>query len=150
MSDVLTPIQRHRCMSRIRSKATKPEMAVRRWLWAHGYRYRLNVKSVPGKPDIVMRRYRTAIFVNGCFWHGHEGCSKFVMPKSNTAFWEAKIARNRERDRQNYDILLQNGWQVIVLWECQLIKDKIKITMQQVAVALNKNLLNVITIKNVL
>ena len=150
MSDVLTPTQRHRCMSRIRSKATKPEMLVRRWLWAHGYRYRLNVKSVPGKPDIVMRRYRTAIFVNGCFWHGHEGCSKFVMPKSNTAFWEAKIARNRKRDRQNYDILLQNGWQVIVLWECQLIKDKIEIIMQQVAVALNKNLLNIITIKNVL
>ena len=93
MPDILTPQQRHRCMSRIRSKATKPEMAVRRWLWAHGYRYRLNVKSVPGKPDIVMRRYRTAIFVNGCFWHGHEGCSKFVMPKSNTAFWQAKITR---------------------------------------------------------
>ena len=150
MSYVLTLIQRHRCMSRIRSKATKPERAVRRWLWAHGYRCRLNVKSVPGKPDIVMRRFRTAIFVNGCFWHGHEGCSKFVMPKSNTAFWEAKIARNRKRDRQNYDILLQNGWQVIVLWECQLIKDKIEIIMQQVAVALNKNLLNIITIKNVL
>ena len=143
MSDVLTPTQRHRCMSRIRSKATKPEMVVRRWLWAHGYRYRLNVKSVPGKPDIVMRRYRTAIFINGCFWHGHEGCSKFVMPKSNTTFWEAKIARNRERDRQNYDILLQNGWQVIVLWECQLSKDKIENTMQQVAVALNRNLLQI-------
>ena len=143
MSDVLTPTQRHRCMSRIRSKATKPEMAVRRWLWTHGYRYRLNVKSVPGKPDIVMRRYRTAIFVNGCFWHGHEECSKFVMPKSNTAFWEAKIARNRERDRLNYDILLQNGWQVIVLWECQLSKDKIENTMQQVAVALNRNLLQI-------
>ena len=72
MPDVLTPQQRHRCMSHIRSKATKPEMLVRRWLWAHGYRYRLNVKSVPGKPDIVMRKYRTAIFVNGCFWHGHQ------------------------------------------------------------------------------
>ena len=144
MSDVLTPTQRHRCMSRIRCKATKPEMAVRRWLWTHGYRYRLNVKSVPGKPDIVMRRYRTAIFVNGCFWHGHEGCSKFVMPKSNTAFWEAKIARNRERDRLNYDILLQNGWQVIVLWECQLSKDKIEEAMQLVAVALNSNLLSIL------
>lgn len=82
MPDVLTPAQRHRCMSHIRSKATKPEILVRKWLWAHGYRYRLNVKSVPDKPDIVMRRYRTAIFVNGCFWHGHEGCSLFVMPKS--------------------------------------------------------------------
>ena len=144
MSDVLTPTQRHRCMSRIRNKATKPEMAVRRWLWAHGYRYRLNVKSVPGKPDIVMRRYRTAIFVNGCFWHGHEGCIKFVMPKSNTAFWQTKIDRNRERDRQNYDILLQNGWQVIVIWECQLQPKQLETTMQQVTVALNKNLLTII------
>ena len=144
MPDVLTPTQRHRCMSRIRSKATKPEMAVRRWLWAHGYRYRLNVKSVPGKPDIVMRRYRTAIFVNGCFWHGHEGCGKFVMPKSNTAFWQTKITRNRERDRQNYEVLIQNGWQVIVLWECQLSKDKLETTMQQVAVAMNENYLRII------
>ena len=143
MSDVLTPTQRHRCMSRIRSKATKPEMAVRRWLWAHGYRYRLNVKSVPGKPDIVMRRYRTAIFVNGCFWHGHEGCSKFVMPKSNTAFWQTKIARNRERDRQNYEVLLQNGWQVIVLWECQLQPKQLEHTMQQTALALNQNFLTI-------
>ena len=144
MSDVLTPPQRHRCMSRIRSKATKPEMAVRRWLWAHGYRYRLNVKSVPGKPDIVMRRYRTAIFVNGCFWHGHEGCSKFVMPKSNTAFWQTKIERNRTRDTRIYEMLLQNGWQVIVIWECQLQPKQLETTMQQVTVALNKNLLTII------
>ena len=143
MPDVLTPAQRHRCMSRIHSKATKPEMAVRRWLWAHGYRYRLNVKSVPGKPDIVMRRYRTAIFVNGCFWHGHEGCSKFVMPKSNTDFWQAKIERNRTRDTRNYEELMQAGWQVVVIWECNLVKDKLETTMQQVAVALNRNLLKI-------
>ena len=130
-------------MSHIRSKATKPEMAVRRWLWAHGYRYRLNVKSVPGKPDIVMRRYRTAIFVNGCFWHGHEGCSKFVMPKSNTDFWQAKIKRNRTRDTRNYEELMQAGWQVVVIWECNLVKDKLETTMQQVAVALNRNLLKI-------
>lgn len=144
MPDILTPQQRHKCMSRIRSQATKPEMAVRRWLWAHGYRYRLNVRSVPGKPDIVMRKYRTAIFVNGCFWHGHEGCSKFVMPKSNTDFWQRKIDRNRERDKQNYDMLIQNGWQVIVLWECHLTKDKLENTMQSVAVALNENFLRTI------
>ena len=141
MPDVLTPSQRHRCMSHIRSKATKPEMAVRRWLWTHGYRYRLNVRSVPGKPDIVMRKYRTAIFVNGCFWHGHEGCSKFVMPKSNTDFWRTKIENNRKRDQKNYDILLQNGWQVIVVWQCNLAKDKLENTMQSLAVALNHNLL---------
>ena len=143
MPDVLTPIQRHRCMSHIRSKATKPEMLVRKWLWAHGYRYRLNVKSVPGKPDIVMRKYRTAIFVNGCFWHGHEGCSMFVMPKSNTDFWRTKIEGNRERDKRNYDILIQAGWQVIVVWQCQLVKGKLENTMQSISVALSKNLIRI-------
>ena len=141
MSDVLNPQQRHRCMSHIRSKATKPEMLVRRWLWAHGYRYRLNVKSVPGKPDIVMRKYRTAIFVNGCFWHGHEGCKQFVLPKTNTAFWRNKIEYNRARDQKNYDILINAGWQVIVLWQCKLTKQELEQTMQQTAVALNQNLL---------
>ncbi len=141
MPDVLTPQQRHRCMSHIRSKATKPEITVRKWLWAHGYRYRLNVKSVPGKPDIVMRRYRTAIFVNGCFWHVHEGCKQFVLPKTNTTFWQAKINRNRKRDQENYDDLINAGWQVIVIWQCNLTTDKLESTMQSVAVALNKNLL---------
>ena len=141
MSDILTPLQRHRCMSHIHSKATKPEMLVRKWLWAHGYRYRLNVKSVPGKPDIVMRKFRTAIFVNGCFWHGHEGCKQFVRPKTNTAFWQDKIERNRTRDTSNYDLLLQAGWQVIVVWQCNLTKEKIENTMQSVAVAINHNLL---------
>ncbi len=141
MPDILTPAQRHRCMSHIRCKATKPEILVRKWLWAHGYRYRLNVKSVPGKPDIVIRRYRTAIFVNGCFWHGHEECRQFVLPKTNTPFWQAKIDRNRERDRQNYQLLLDAGWQVIVIWACYLTKDKTEPTMQQVAVTLDRNLL---------
>ena len=144
MPDVLTPQQRHRCMSHIRSKATKPEMAVRRWLWAHGYRYRLNVKSVPGKPDIVMRKYRTAIFVNGCFWHGHEGCKQFVLPKTNTDFWQAKIEQNRTRDTRIYDELMLAGWQVIVIWQCNLTKQKLDPTMQQVAVTLNQNLLKII------
>ncbi len=141
MPDILTPQQRHRCMSHIRSRGTQPEMAVRKWLWTHGYRYRLNVKSVPGKPDIVMRKYRTAIFVNGCFWHGHEGCRLFVLPKTNTAFWQAKIDRNRERDRRNEEMLRANGWQVITLWACNLTKNRLESTMQQVAVALNHNLL---------
>ena len=144
MSDVLTPTQRHRCMSHIRSKATKPEIAVRKWLWAHGYRYRLNVKSVPGKPDIVMRKYRTAIFVNGCFWHGHEGCKQFVLPKTNTDFWQAKIEQNRTRDTRIYDELMLAGWQVIVIWQCNLTKQKLDPTMQQVAVTLNQNLLKII------
>ena len=144
MPDVLTPQQRHRCMSNIHSKATKPEMVVRRWLWAHGYRYRLNVKSVPGKPDIVMRKYRTAIFVNGCFWHGHEDCKQFVLPKTNTDFWQTKIARNRERDQRNYDELTHAGWQVIILWQCKLTKQELEPTMQQVAVTLNQNFLKIL------
>lgn len=131
-------------MSHIRSKATKPEMLVRKWLWAHGYRYRLNVKSVPGKPDIVMRKYRTAIFVNGCFWHGHEGCKYFVLPKTNTEFWQNKIEYNRARDQKNYDTLINAGWQVIVLWQCKLTKQELETTMQSVAVALNQNLLKIV------
>ena len=141
MPDVLTPSQRHKCMSHIRGKATTPEMIVRKWLWKHGYRYRLNVKSVPGKPDIVMRKYRTAIFVNGCFWHGHEGCKYFVMPKSNTDFWRTKIENNKERDRRNTEILVNNGWQVITVWQCQLKPDREERTMTQVSVYLNHRFL---------
>lgn len=141
MTDTMTAEQRHKCMSHIRSKATKPELKVRHWLWMHGYRYRLNVKSVPGKPDIVMRPYRTAIFVNGCFWHGHEDCNSFKMPKTNTDFWMAKIERNKQRDRQNYCILQDNGWNVIVIWECQLKPSKLEQTMREVEILLNENML---------
>ena len=141
MADKMTPSQRHYCMSRIRGKATKPELLVRQWLWSHGYRYRLNVKSVPGKPDIVLRKYRTAIFVNGCFWHGHEGCSLYSVPKSNTEFWITKVQRNRERDRQEYKDLHDAGWQVIVIWECQLKSDKIDDTMRNVEHLLSQCLL---------
>ena len=141
MTDRLTPEQRHRVMSRIHSRSTKPELKVRQWLWRHGYRYRLNVKSVPGKPDIVMRRYRTAIFVNGCFWHGHEGCDKFKMPQTNVEFWQHKINRNRERDQQNYQVLHDNGWQVIIVWECQLTPKRIEETMLRVELLLNEHFL---------
>ena len=141
MTDKMTPAQRHYCMSRIHGKATKPELKVRQWLWRHGYRYRLNVKSVPGKPDIVMRKYRTAIFVNGCFWHGHEGCDKFKMPQTNVSFWEHKISRNRERDQQNYQVLHDNGWQVIVVWECQLEPKRIEETMLRIELLLNEHFL---------
>ena len=130
-------------MTRIRGIATKPEIMVRQWLWSHNYRYRLNVKSVPGKPDIVLRKYRTALFVNGCFWHGHEGCSKYVAPKSNTEFWISKIERNKERDRKEYNALLKAGWKVIVIWECQLKKGVLEETMRDVEHLLNKNLLEI-------
>lgn len=137
----MTPEQRHRCMSNIRGKNTLPELKVRQWLWRHGYRYRLHVKSVPGNPDIVMRPYRTAIFVNGCFWHGHPGCNKYRIPKSNTTFWKEKIERNRTRDIKNYTKLIENGWHVIVIWECQLTPQNMENTMLKVSVALNENLL---------
>lgn len=153
MTDHLTPEQRHKVMSHIRSRNTKPELKVRRWLWRHGYRYRLNVKSVPGKPDIVMRQYRTAIFVNGCFWHGHHvqlavdslplsansSCCK--IPQTNREFWVNKIKRNQERDQQNYQVLHDNGWQVIVVWECQLTPKWIEKTMLQVELLLNEHFL---------
>ena len=141
MTDKMTPAQRHYCMSRIHSEATKPELKVRQWLWRHGYRYRLNVKSVPGKPDIVMRKYRTAIFVNGCFWHGHEGCDKFKIPQTNREFWVNKIKRNQERDQRNYQVLHDNGWQVIVVWECQLKPKCIEETMLRVELLLNEHFL---------
>ena len=154
MTDKMTPAQRHYCMSRIHGKGTKPELRVRQWLWRHGYRYRLNVKSVPGKPDIVMRRYRTAIFVNGCFWHGHHvetqnlaslqdiinsSCCK--IPQTNREFWVNKIKRNQERDQQNYQVLHDNGWQVIVVWECQLTPKRMEETMLRVELLLNEHFL---------
>ena len=153
MTDKMTPAQRHYCMSRIHGKGTKPELKVRQWLWRHGYRYRLNVKSVPGKPDIVMRRYRTAIFVNGCFWHGHfvqlpvDNCQLIVnsscckIPQTNRNFWVNKIKRNQERDQQNYQVLHDNGWQVIVVWECQLTPKRIEETMLRVELLLNEHFL---------
>lgn len=147
MTDTITPNQRHEVMSHIHSKNTRPELKVRHWLWSHGYHYRLNVLGVPGKPDIVMRRYRTAIFVNGCFWHGHEGCENFRMPKSNIDFWKNKIERNRERDKHNYQILRENGWQVIIIWECKLTKKLFDITMQEVEVLLHDYCLSTISSK---
>jgi len=150
MPDRLTPEQRSRNMRAVRSKATKPEVLVRRWLWSHGYRYRLNVRSVPGSADIVMRKYRTAIFVNGCFWHQHRirlesgeevPCKGATVPKSRVDFWTAKFAANRARDERNYQALQAAGWQVIVLWECQLKPSTFELTMQKVVIALNENLL---------
>lgn len=125
MPDKLTPEQRHKCMASIKSKDTKPEVLVRKFLFANGFRFRVNVKRLPGTPDIVLRKYRTCIFVNGCFWHGHEGCRYFVLPKTNTEFWKAKIERNRQRDLDRRIRLRDMGWHVIQIWECQL-KPKVR------------------------
>lgn len=107
-------------MSQIRSKNTKPEETVRKFLFSSGLRYRKNDKRYPGKPDIVLPKYKTVIFVNGCFWHGHKGCKYYVTPKSNTDYWLPKIQRNILRDDENKRVLEQQGWKVIVVWECQL------------------------------
>jgi len=107
-------------MSRIRSKNTKPEIIVRKYLYGAGIRYRLNVKQLPGKPDIVIGKYRIAIFINGCFWHGHNGHSCFVLPKTNTEWWRAKIEKTQARDLKHIDNLINMQWNVIVIWECQL------------------------------
>ena len=136
MPDVMTPQQRHDCMSHIRSKNTKPEQLVRRALWHLGFRYRLHVKDLPGKPDIVLSKYKAVIFINGCFWHGHDGCKDFVIPKSNTAFWLGKIDKNKERDTRDGVALASAGWKVITIWECELKKSVIEATLDSLVQAL--------------
>ena len=152
--DRLTKQQRSSNMAAIHSKDTKPEMVVRKWLWGHGFRYRLNHPRLPGKPDIVMRKYRTCIFVNGCFWHGHHvqlqtaqidngqlimdnsECCK--IPKTNRGFWVEKIRRNQERDKTVQRRLAAMGWHSITIWECEL-KPKVREkTLESLAFTLNK------------
>ena len=125
-------------MAAIHGKDTKPEMVVRRYLWGHGFRYRLNHPRLPGKPDIVMRKYRTCIFVNGCFWHGHEGCRYYTIPKTNTEFWVNKVKRNKERDLKVQHELATMGWHSITIWECEL-KPKVRErTLESLAYTLNR------------
>lgn len=123
MADVHTPERRSYNMSRIRNKNTKPEELVRKFLFSQGFRYRKNDARLPGKPDIVLPKHKTVIFVNGCFWHKHEGCKYFVWPKNNAEFWHEKILSNVERDLRNYERLQQMGWNIIVVWECDLKKE---------------------------
>ena len=124
-------------MSHIRSKNTKPEEKVRKYLFSKGFRYRKNVRNLPGCPDIVLPKYKTVIFVNGCFWHKHD-CPRFVWPTSNEEYWIPKITRNVERDQNNYGRLQELGWHVIVIWECQLKNNNTERTMQPVVEALQK------------
>ena len=161
--DTLSPQQRHANMAAIRSKDTKPEMIVRKGLWKRGFRYRLNHKRLPGHPDLVLRKYRTCIFVNGCFWHGHKiqfivqssecivnipefrvhssecivnsECCK--IPKTNRDFWVAKIRRNKERDKEEQRKLAEMGWHCITVWECELKPSKREETLESIAFTLN-------------
>ena len=132
MSDRLTQAQRSYNMSRIRSKNTTPEKAVRKELWRRGYRYRLNDRRLPGTPDLVLPKYRAVIFINGCFWHGHKGCSKYVVPKSNVDFWKVKVAKNIERDLQNAQRLDILAWTIITVWECELTKKNLEATTNRI------------------
>ncbi len=149
--DSHTPQQRHNNMAAIHSKDTKPEMVVRRGLWSRGFRYRLNYKRLPGHPDLVLRKYRTCIFVNGCFWHGHkvmfdvrfktdgniESSECCKIPKTNREFWVAKIRRNKERDKEEQRKLAAMGWHCITVWECELKPSKREETLESIAFTLN-------------
>lgn len=121
MVDIVTPEKRSAMMSRIRSKNTKPEMAVRKQIFAAGFRYRLHARNLPGKPDLVLSRYKVAVFVHGCFWHGHE-CQKGRLPGSNRDFWREKIAKNIKNDQRASKTLKADGWTVVTIWECRLEK----------------------------
>ena len=131
MADNHTKEIRSYNMSRIRSKNTKPEEMVRKYLFSQGFRYRKNDIRLPGKPDIVLTKYKTVIFVNGCFWHKHEGCRYFVWPKTNEDFWRTKINANVFRDQENMKLLSELGWNVIVIWECELRKELFDSTMKR-------------------
>ena len=139
MSDVLTPDQRHRNMAAIPSASTKPELKLRHALWHLGFRYRVTDKRHPGTPDIVLPKYRSAIFVHGCFWHGHRGCKLYSVPKTNTDFWTAKISRNQERDQEVWRQLEAKGWSVIIVWECQLKKAVFEDTLNRVVDEIRRN-----------
>ncbi len=147
MTDSITSTQRHANMAAIGSRNTKPEWVVRRWLWGQGFRYRLNYRRLPGHPDLVLRKYRTCIFVNGCFWHGHEGCRYYTIPKTNTEFWVNKVKRNKERDLKVQHELAAMGWHSIIIWECELKPIKREDTLESLAYTLNKSFLQDRTVK---
>lgn len=138
MSDSHTKEQRSYNMSHIKGKDTKPEELVRKYLFSKGFRYRKNDKRLPGTPDIVLPKYRTCIFVNGCFWHKHAGCRYFVWPQNNAVFWKKKIEENAARDKRNYQTLREHGWNVLVVWECQLKKPVIIDTLKALADSIGK------------
>ena len=139
MPDAITSAQRHRNMAAIHSASTKPELYLRRELWHHGFRYRVNDKRLPGRPDIVLPKYRSVVFVHCCFWHGHKDCKYYTVPKTNTEFWMAKVARNQERDQEVWRKLEAKGWSVIIVWECQLKKGNLKETISRVASEIIRN-----------
>lgn len=141
MADVHNTKTRSYNMSRIRSTNTKPEELVRKYLFSQGFRYRKNDSRLPGKPDIVLPKYKAVIFINGCFWHKHEKCKYFVWPKNNADFWRRKILSNAERDQCNYAKLQQMGWKTIVVWECELKKQVLPETLSAVVQSIKKGII---------
>ena len=139
MPDFLSKEERSVRMSRIHSASTKPELKLRHALWLLGFRYRVNDKHLPGRPDIVLPKYRTVIFVHGCFCHGHKDCKYYTVPKTNTDFWVAKVARNQERDQEVWRRLEAKGWSVIIVWECQLKNAVLEDTVNRVAAEIRHN-----------
>lgn len=139
MSDFLSKEERSVRMSRIRSVNTKPEILLRHGLWRQGFRYHVNDKRLSGKPDIVLPKYRTVIFIHGCFWHGHKGCKNYTVPKTNTDFWVLKVARNQERDQEVWRQLEAKGWSVIIVWECELKKSVLGETINRIAEEIRQN-----------
>jgi len=136
MADVHSKETRSYNMSKIRSKDTKPELLVRKFLHSQGFRYRLHVKQLPGKPDLVLPKYKTVILIHGCFWHSHEGCHLSSIPKSNTEYWIPKLNRNTLRDHVNEKELTERGWYVVKLWECDLKKNKIEETFERLLLSI--------------
>ncbi len=126
-------------MVAIRSASTKPELKLRHILWRNGFRFRVNDKRFPGKPDIVLPKYHTVVFIHGCFWHGHRGCKYYTVPKTNTDFWTTKITRNHQRDQEVWRQLEAKGWSVLIVWECQLKKAVFDETINWVAAEIVKN-----------
>lgn len=126
-------------MSKIKGENTKPEILVRKFLFAKRFRYRINDKRFPGHPDILLPKYKTAIFINGCFWHVHEGCHYFVWPENNKEFWQKKLIKNSDRDKRNYKMLTDMGWNIIVIWECELKRDKQAGTLERLIDEITNN-----------
>ena len=137
MADVHSEEVRSYNMSRIKGKDTKPEMLVRKFLFTKGFRYRLHDKRLPGKPDIVLPKYKTVLFIHGCFWHGHDGCRYFVVPKTRTDWWLSKIDNNKLNDFQSVRALVADGWRTIVIWECELKPNERESTFSKLFDALN-------------
>ena len=140
MTDVHNKATRSYNMSRIRSKNTKPELLVRRALFSRGFRYRLHDKKLPGRPDIILKKYRTLIFIHGCFWHGHEGCKFFVVPKTKTDWWLNKINGNKVNDEKKLVLLKEAGWKIIIIWECDLKKAKLEKTLMKLEETIKRNI----------